>query len=198
MMVRRTIPNAPLTPTLSPQGRGSKRTSVGPTQPTSPLRGEVDAQRRVRGSKARARSLRQNSTDAEARLWSVLRARQLGGNKFVRQFPIGPFVVDFVCRETALIIEVDGGQHAENARDERRTAYLSSEGYSVLRFWNYEVLGNLHGVQTAILMALENTPISGLRLTSAAHASTGRGSSGMRAATTKLRSLRLNTDYKSE
>ena len=94
----------------------------------------------------RARTLRQNSTNAEQTLWQRLRARQLDGLKFVRQEPIGPFVVDFICREQRLIVEVDGGQHADNARDRERDAFLPHIGYRILRFWNNEVLGNIGGV----------------------------------------------------
>ncbi len=128
------------------------------TVPTSPLRGEVDAQCRVRGSVSRARALRRNSTDTEQRLWRMLRGRQMAGHKFVRQFPIGPYFADIACREAALVIEADGGQHAENWRDERRTAYLNAEGYGVLRFWNNEILTNIDGVWEAIMSVLTLNP----------------------------------------
>jgi very-short-patch-repair endonuclease len=88
-------------------------------------------------------------------LWFTLRGRRLGGFKFVRQDVIGPFVVDFICREKNLIIEVDGGQHAENAKDADRDAYLANEGYRVMRFWNNDVLSNREGVLETILSALE-------------------------------------------
>jgi len=94
----------------------------------------------------RARSLRRDATQAEAKLWRHLRARGVNGHKFVRQEPIGPFVVDFVCREHRLVIEVDGGQHATGTRDTARDAWLSAQGYRVLRFWNNDVLGNINGV----------------------------------------------------
>ncbi|HWU17261.1 MAG TPA: DUF559 domain-containing protein [Devosia sp.] len=161
---------------------------------TSPLRGEVDAQRRVRGSASRARSLRRNSTDAEARLWSVLRARQLDGYKFVRQLAIGPYFADFACREAALIIEVDGGQHAESSRDDRRTEFLTTLGYSVLRFWNNEVLGNFEGVRFSIASTLALNPSPDLRFAPATLSPQGRGEGGARAATTKQRSFRLNAE----
>jgi len=89
----------------------------------------------------RARTLRKNSTNAELRLWQRLRARALRGYKFVRQEPIGPYVVDFVCREERLIIELDGGQHAESMRDLMRDRWLTERGYRVLRFWNNEHRG---------------------------------------------------------
>jgi very-short-patch-repair endonuclease len=104
----------------------------------------------------RARALRNNPTDAEKRLWRHLRQRQLGGHRFRRQVPIGPYVADFVCLEQRLIIEVDGGQHAvEAARDEIRTAWLESQRFSVVRFWNNDVLGNTEGVLEVIKRELE-------------------------------------------
>ena len=99
----------------------------------------------------RAVNLRNNLTDAEQRLWSRLRRRQIGGHRFRRQHPIGPYVVDFVCLAEKLVIEVDGGQHANQAgHDNRRTAWLESRGYRVARFWNNEVLGNTDGVVQVI------------------------------------------------
>jgi very-short-patch-repair endonuclease len=100
-----------------------------------------------------ARRLRKNSTMAERRLWKYLRSRALAGFKFVRQEPIGPYVVDFVCREKRLIIEIDGGQHANNKRDAIRDQWLSDRRYRVLRFWNNEVLGNIEGVWDTIFAA---------------------------------------------
>lgn len=92
-------------------------------------------------------------TDAERRLWSALRNRALGP-KFRRQAPIGPFIVDFAAIGERLVIEVDGGQHAESPHDLSRDIYLRSEGFQVLRFWNTEVVTNLEGVVTAIRAAL--------------------------------------------
>jgi very-short-patch-repair endonuclease len=88
---------------------------------------------------ARARRLRRDATDAELKLWNRLRARTINGFKFVRQEPIGPFFVDFICREQRLIIEVDGGQHATDKRDAIREQWLVDRGYRVLRFWNNDV-----------------------------------------------------------
>jgi very-short-patch-repair endonuclease len=103
---------------------------------------------------ARARELRRQHTDAEARLWDGLRAHRLGGWKWKRQVPWGPYFLDFLCVEAALVVEVDGGQHAERADyDERRTAYLERSGLRVLRFWNFDVLTNRDGVCVAILEA---------------------------------------------
>ena len=101
------------------------------------------------------RKLRTNSTDAEALLWSRLRARQLDGRKFVRQFPIGDAVTDFACRSARLIVELDGGQHSERAeQDAERTRMIEAHGYRVIRFWNHDVLGNIDGVLEAIRQEL--------------------------------------------
>jgi len=97
-----------------------------------------------------ARRLRENQTNAETALWNRIRNRQIDGHKFARQVPIGAYICDFVCREKQIVIEVDGGQHAESASDAIRDAYLIAEGYRVLRFWNNDVLGNLEGVLITI------------------------------------------------
>ncbi len=100
----------------------------------------------------RARNLRRQSTDAECLLWRHLRDRQLAGLKFRRQHPLGNFIVDFVCLEHLLVIELDGGQHASQQQaDAHREALLMGLGYRVLRFWNNEVLGNTEGVLEAIV-----------------------------------------------
>ena len=106
----------------------------------------------------RARTLRGNATEAEKRIWSKLRDRRLAGHKFRRQVPIGPYIVDFFCPDGKLIVEVDGGQHAlDAARDEKRTNWLESEGYRVVRFWNNVVLGNTDGVLDAIARTLDSS-----------------------------------------
>ena len=98
------------------------------------------------------RRLRRHSTDAEKLLWRRLRSRQLGGAKFRRQHPIGPYVVDFFCSEQGLVIELDGGQYAIQAeRDARRDRWMESQGYRVLRFWNHELMANVDGVLRRIL-----------------------------------------------
>jgi very-short-patch-repair endonuclease len=100
-------------------------------------------------SRDRARSLRKSSTPAEHKLWMRLRNRQLDGVKFRRQQPIGQYVVDFFCLEARLVIELDGGWHGEDLKrveDEQRTAYLESQGYLVMRFWNNEVTEDNRGV----------------------------------------------------
>ena len=106
------------------------------------------------GKTGRARYLRRTLTDTEKRLWYRINNRALGGWKFVRQEPIGPYYADFVCRERKLVVELDGSQHAESKHDKVRDAYLGSLGYEVLRFWNDEVRGNLDGVLTTILAGL--------------------------------------------
>jgi len=106
----------------------------------------------------RARALRRRMTDAERLLWRHLRNRELGGWKFRRQYPVGPFIVDFICVEKNVVIEVDGGQHAENeALDLKRSAYLNKMGYRVLRFWNNEVLQETEAVLEAIFATLANS-----------------------------------------
>jgi very-short-patch-repair endonuclease len=109
-----------------------------------------------------AKSLRNSQTDAENRLWYYLRAHRFMGLKFKRQKPIGSYIVDFVCWEQRLVIEIDGGQHAEQIEyDIRRTQYLENEGYKVLRFWNNQVMSESESVLEAIRMeiALSPTPL---------------------------------------
>jgi very-short-patch-repair endonuclease len=102
----------------------------------------------------RARNLRQNSTDAEKHLWYYLRANRLGC-KFKRQVPMGSYIVDFVCHEKRVIIELDGGQHAENQMyDMNRTAWLTERGFKVLRFWNHDVFQQTPSVMEVIVTAL--------------------------------------------
>ncbi|HEV7717876.1 MAG TPA: endonuclease domain-containing protein [Arsenicitalea sp.] len=130
----------------------------------------------------RARTLRKDGTDPQNRLWYFLRNRSLGGFKFARQVPVGPYFADFACREASLIVELDGGQHAESDRDRRRTAFLNSQGYSVLRFWNSEMFENRDGVLQSILATLEGNPSPDLRFAPATLSPTGRGTRGARAA----------------
>jgi very-short-patch-repair endonuclease len=108
-----------------------------------------------------ARFLRKNQTDAENLLWSKLRSRQLENAKFRRQAPIGKYIVDFLCLEKRMIIEIDGGQHNESSeaeKDKNRTRQLERKGYRVLRFWNNEVLENLDGVLEKISIELNPHP----------------------------------------
>ena len=113
---------------------------------------------------ARAKQLRQEPTEAEARLWNRLRRKQLDGFRFRRQVPIDSYIVDFFCPTAKLIVEVDGGQHANKSDydksdyDKRWTKWLEARGYRVLRFWNNEVLGNTDGVIAEILRTVRESP----------------------------------------
>src|SRR5215469_6727497 len=109
------------------------------------------------GAVARARTLRRDMTEAERRLWQMLRSRQTEGYRFRRQVPIGGFIADFVCHPARLIVEIDGGQHDSSSEAETsRTRFLEAEGYRVLRFWNNEVLDNREGVRGAIADTLHH------------------------------------------
>jgi very-short-patch-repair endonuclease len=108
-----------------------------------------------------SRSLRRTLTDAERVIWYAVRAHRLNGASFRRQTPIGPFIVDFVCHDARLIIEIDGAQHFEaehERRDARRDAFLTARGYRVLRFNNHDVMTNRQGVVEAISTALVASP----------------------------------------
>ena len=108
-----------------------------------------------------AKSLRTNQTEAEQRMWYHLRAHRFMDLKFKRQKPMGRYIVDFVCVERQLIIELDGGQHAEQvAYDQHRDQWLRSQGYTVLRFWNNEVMGNLEGVLEQVRITLDLNSLS--------------------------------------
>jgi very-short-patch-repair endonuclease len=105
--------------------------------------------------RSRAQHLRKNSTDAERMLWQHLRLRQLGGYKFRRQHPLERYIVDFICLEKRLVIEIDGGQHnVRGAYDAERTAWLESQGFRVLRFWNSQVLKEIEAVKEVIWRTL--------------------------------------------
>jgi very-short-patch-repair endonuclease len=107
--------------------------------------------------RAKAKQLRRDSTDAERLLWRHLRRYQIDGHKFRRQQPIGIYIVDFVCFKNKLVIELDGGQHAEQVNnDNTRTVGLESQGFRVLRFWNNQVLTEVEAVKAAIWEALES------------------------------------------
>lgn len=96
--------------------------------------------------------LRRNQTDVEQRFWLAVRGRRLDGLKFRRQVTVGSFVVDFLCHQAALGVELDGGQHCD-AADAARTRYLEEQGLKVLRFWNNDVIGNMEGVLETVLAA---------------------------------------------
>ena len=122
-----------------------------------------------------AKVLRRNSTDAERKLWSALRNRQLLGFKFVRQQPVGPYIADFACREADLIVELDGDQHAESIKDQQRTEALAQYGYQVIRFWNQDVLTNVEGALLLIAERLSKAPSPGLRFAKPDLSPKGRG-----------------------
>ncbi|WP_375165958.1 endonuclease domain-containing protein [Chelativorans sp.] len=111
--------------------------------------------RRKAGTTKRAKQLRQAGNEAEALLWLELKHRKLGGFKFTRQFPIGPYFADFACRERRLVVEIDGSQHAESAYDRRRDEFMRSRGFSIIRFWNVDVLKHRTHVCETILAALQ-------------------------------------------
>ena len=97
----------------------------------------------------KSRQLRKNMTPQERKLWDIIKNRQFFGYRFRRQFPLSQYIVDFICREKKIIIEIDGGQHNEIKNiqyDNKRTEYLISEGYKVLRFWNNDIDKNIVGV----------------------------------------------------
>jgi very-short-patch-repair endonuclease len=105
----------------------------------------------VDGAHARARTLRHNMTEAERRVWQILRSQQIKGFKFRRQVSIGRYIADFVCHEVRLIVEIDGGQHDRlSPREAERRGFLQNEGYRILRFWNDGVPANLDGVHQTI------------------------------------------------
>ena len=109
--------------------------------------------------RANARNMRRVCTDVERKFWWLVRDRRFGGHKFKRQFLIGRYIVDFVCLESKLVVELDGGQHAGQASyDEIRDSYLKARGFRVLRIWNTEFLMNKDGVLEALLCQLESPP----------------------------------------
>jgi|SRR5580704_18607423 very-short-patch-repair endonuclease len=109
-----------------------------------------------------SRQLRANATEAEQKLWSRLRKRQLYGLQFRRQYSIGPFFADFVCLEAKLVVEVDGSQHAdEEDQDESRSAFLRANGFRMLRFWNSDVMSDVDSVVERIANVLQQAARTG-------------------------------------
>lgn len=104
---------------------------------------------------SRARILRQSDNDAEWQFWLEVRNRRLNGLKFVRQLPVGPYFVDFACRDAKLVVELDGSQHAGSAYDEIRNDFLISSGWQVARFWSHDVLQNRDSVLETVLAVCE-------------------------------------------
>ena len=105
---------------------------------------------------SRARTMRREMTDAERKLWFLLRDRRFDGAKFRRQAPVGPYIADFVCLRRKLIVEADGGQHFESRRDASRDRWPVNEGYLVVRYSNIDILKNSEGVLTDLLSHLES------------------------------------------
>src|SRR5580698_6968323 len=136
----------------------------------SPLAGEGGLRRRRRTGEGErsltgvARQLRARMTDAERKLWFALKDRRFAAFKFRRQVPVGPYIADFLCFEKRLIVEVDGGQHADSVRDAERDNWLAQNEFQVLRFWNSDVLQNLEGVLTSLSEQLDRTPHPSSRL----------------------------------
>jgi very-short-patch-repair endonuclease len=138
-----------------PKGDGTKEKTLLPPLPPGEGRGEgTDIKIKHRPSTLKARNLRKRQTDAEKLFWHHVKAKRFLGYKFRRQFPIGPYYADFVCVEEKLVVEIDGGQHCENAGDMERTFFLNQEGYKVIRFWNNEVLKNMEGVFLSLSLTL--------------------------------------------
>ena len=131
------------------------------TGTASPLAGEEGARRAAVGRRGGkhdllplAKRMRREPTEAETRLWSILRAGRMDGAKFKRQEQIGDYIVDFVCFAERLIVEADGSQHVENDADQARDAWLKSQGFRILRFWNNDILRDVDAVGEAIYAAL--------------------------------------------
>ena len=106
---------------------------------------------------ARARALRKSATEAEKKLWEILRRKRIHGLRFRRQYPIGPYFADFVCLPARLIVELDGGQHADDVAfiyDRKRTAWLEGQRFRVIRFWNLDVVEDIDGVMDRIADAV--------------------------------------------
>jgi very-short-patch-repair endonuclease len=158
MMAHQPAPSSGVSRHLLPQGEKEVSKKDFP----SPLEGEGGAlapdEGTVRSKTAFAKHLRRNLTPEEIKMWVALRGRKFEGFKFRRQVPIGKYIVDFVCQEFKLIVELDGSQHSESKYDEVRDGWLKSVGYFVLRFWNNDVNQNLDGVLLSILDSL-NQPL---------------------------------------
>jgi very-short-patch-repair endonuclease len=115
--------------------------------------------RRISKLRERAKGMRSKSTDAEHRLWQILRAHRFAGFKFRRQVPIDFYIADFVCFAARLIVELDGSQHAECTKDAHRDAFLRMQGFRVVRIWNNDLFTNEEGVAELILSALRTPPL---------------------------------------
>jgi len=152
---RRVLTPPTLTPALSLRGGRGTLDTLAPGGAEGRVRGPKSTGQVREHQRRYARRLRRDQTDVERKLWSRLRDRRLCGVRFRRQHPIGPFIVDFCSIEANLVIELDGGQHALQARsDAARTEFLRRQGYRVLRFWDNEALANIDAVLQRIVEAL--------------------------------------------
>jgi len=137
------------------------------TPSPSPARGEgmeqASRSRTPLVAITRARRLRSQMTDAECKLWFALRDRRFADFKFRRQVPLGPFIGDFVCFSARLVVEVDGGQHADSQYDEQRDRWLAANEFLVKRFWNNDALSNIEGVLIVLLELLRERTRSSVR-----------------------------------
>ncbi|WP_335623202.1 endonuclease domain-containing protein [Aquibium oceanicum] len=163
-------PSRAAAPILHPTqwGGGAERSEAEGGNPERPSRS-----RRKQGTTERARALRWVENSAEGLLWLELKGGKLGGHKFTRQLPIGPYFADFACRKQKLVVEVDGSHHAESPHDRRRDEFFCTHGWSTLRFWNTDVLKHRSSVCETILAALvgrlaENVTAADLRFVYAA------------------------------
>ena len=138
--------------------RGRETTTMLPHGP-SPLAGEGGSHSEPGEGNARrvalARSMRHRPTDAERALWYLLRDRRFSGFKFRRQVPVGHYIVDFACLSARLIVEADGGHHNGSPRDSLRDAWFRNQGFSVLRFWNFDILNRRTEVSDTLWHALQ-------------------------------------------
>jgi very-short-patch-repair endonuclease len=132
---------------LAGEGGGARSATPGEGEQTK----QTKRKRAVSDQVAFARALRLNATDAERKLWFILRQPPFRAAKFRRQVPVGRYVADFLSYSHRLIVEVDGGQHADSASDRSRDAWLCAQGFRVVRFWNADVLKNVDGVMTVLL-----------------------------------------------
>ncbi len=130
------------------------------SQPPSPAGGEGDTRQPLREAlRGRSRTMRTDPTEAERRLWHLLRDRRFSGFKFRRQVQIGRYIVDFVCPAKRLIVEADGGQHAESAHDAERDAWLTAQGFRIRRFWNADILIRPEEVRDTLWHDLDGSTI---------------------------------------
>ncbi len=164
MSVNQPAPSSAPSGAPSPsRGEGKEVKKEEKVNSPSPLEGEGGSRRltdegAVRSKTHFAKQLRRNMTDVEVKLWNALRDRRFENFKFCRQVPIGKYIVDFVCQDRKIIVELDGSQHEGSTYDQMRDAWLASVGYKVLRFWNIDINQALDGTLLAILDLL-NRPL---------------------------------------